>query len=130
MLRWGKKIKKITRRLEETFGHKVDLRLEKLKLEIENAKASSQTPIPSPPPPPLAHESTVCGRVEDKSKILAMLTHDERCDAPIPRVPLTTRQLAENLWISGAPTSHSHVSYIETHSCIFNSQYTKIYDGL
>ena len=44
-VKMGKKIKEITRRLEETFGHKVDLSLEKLKLEIESVKASSQTPI-------------------------------------------------------------------------------------
>ena len=47
------------------------------------------------------------------------------CDAPIPGVPLTTRQPAENLWISGNPISHSHVSYIKTNSYIFKSQYTK-----
>ena len=52
------------------------------------------------------------------------------CDALIPRVLLTTRQPTKNLWISGAPISHSHVSYIETHSYIFKSQYTKIYDRL
>ena len=31
---------------------------------------------------------------------------------------VTTRQPAKNLWISGAPISYSHVSYIKTHFCI------------
>ena len=52
------------------------------------------------------------------------------CDTPNPGGPVDNLSTRGNLWISGTPISHSHVSYIETHSCIFNSQYTKIYDRL
>ena len=51
-------------------------------------------------------------------------------DTPNPGGPVDNLLTPRNLWILGAPISHSHVSYIETHSCIFNSQYTKIYDRL
>ena len=52
------------------------------------------------------------------------------CVTPQPRGPIDNPSTLGNLWISGAPISHSHVSFIKTHSCIFNSQYTKIYDRL
>ena len=56
------------------MGQKVDLGLEKLKARIRSASTASQSPIP----PPLAHEFVVCGRGEDKKKILALLTDDKR----------------------------------------------------
>ena len=31
--------------------------------------------------------------------------YEDKCDAPFPEGPLTTRQLAECLWMSGNPTS-------------------------
>ena len=52
---------------------------------------------------------------------------------PQPKGPFDNPSTHRNLWILGASISHSHVSYIETHSDIFNSQYkkyTKIYDRL
>ena len=37
------------------------------------------------------------------------------CDTPIPRVPLTTHQPVEFLWISGDPIPHYCVPFIEIH---------------
>ena len=48
--------------------------MEKLKAGIGSASVASQSLIP----PPLAHEFAVCGRGEDKKKILALLTNDKR----------------------------------------------------
>ena len=53
--------------------------------------------------------------------------YHNKCDAPDSGGLVDNPSTRRNLWISGAPISHSHVSYIETHSYIFNSQYTKIY---
>ena len=39
-------------------------------------------------------------------------------DAPISGGPINNPSTRGNLWISGAPISHSHVSYIKTYSCI------------
>ena len=47
------------------------------------------------------------------------------CDAPIPRVPLTTRQLVKTCGYR-VSQYHTHLSqYIETYFCIFNSQIYK-----
>ena len=39
----------------------------------------------------------------------------ERCDTPIPGVPLTTRQTSEYPWMSSNPTPHHRVPFFGTH---------------
>ena len=65
-----------------------------------------------------------------KTKVDANVGNVENCDAPNNEGSVDNSSTRGNLRILGAPISHSHVSYIKTHSCIFNSQYTKIYDRL
>ena len=38
-----------------------------------------------------------------------------KCDAPNPRVPLTTHQPMKFLWISGNPIPHYYVPFIRIH---------------
>ena len=68
--------------------------------------------------------------IHQKTKVDANVGNVENCYAPNPKGSVDNPSTRINLWILGAPISHSHVSYIETHSYIFSSQYTKIYARL
>ena len=51
---------------------------------------------------------------------------ETHCDTPKPGGPLTTRQPAKDLWMSGNPTLHHRVPFFGTHDLTKIGQIPKI----
>ena len=57
----------------------------------------------------------LCGELLGVTPPMDALRGSSICGTPIPRVPLTTHQPVEFLWISGYPIPHGCVSFIGIH---------------